>query len=116
MLMQALVYVDPYGGLYKPGKMQQKVADIARPLHRITLFSSEVQYPKAALPLYILPDDLLQYFHATFERDERGEFPVAFIQELRWTHCFQCRQPPRPAGVSLLHQPGRSDHAGDGTC
>lgn len=90
MLMQALVYVDPYGGLYKPSKMQQKVADIARPLHRITLFSSEVQYPKAALPLYILPDDLLQYFHATFERDERGEFPVALIEELRWTHCLQC--------------------------
>jgi hypothetical protein len=90
MLMQSLLCVDPYGGLHKPADPSHKVADLARPLHRLTVFNPEVQYPKAALPLYVLPDDLLQHLHATFERDVRGEFPRALLQELRWTDCLQC--------------------------
>ena len=90
MVMQCLLYVDPYGGLHKPSDPSHKVADIAIPIHRLSVFSPEVQYPKAALPVCVLPDDLLQYLHATFERDARGEFPEAILHDLRWTNCMLC--------------------------
>lgn len=90
MVMQCLLYVEPYGGLYKPTDHTHKVAEAARPMHRISVFHPEVQYPKAASPLYLLPDDLLQYLHGTFERDLRGEFPWRLLEDLAWTVCLQC--------------------------
>lgn len=90
MVMQCMLYVDPYGGLHKPADPSKKIADAARPLHRLTVFNPDVQYPKAALPVYVLPDDILQHMHATFERDVRGEFPRRLLRDLRWTKCLQC--------------------------
>ncbi len=92
MAMQCLLYVDPYGGLYRPADPSHKVAEALRPLQRITVFNPEVQYPRAALPICMLPDDLLQHLYATFERDVRVEFPAALLDGMRWTKCLQCGQ------------------------
>jgi DNA-binding helix-hairpin-helix protein with protein kinase domain len=104
MVMQCLLYVDPYGGLHKPADPSHKVADLARPLHRLTVFSPEVQYPKAALPICVLPDDLLQYLHTTggpAARPSLDQLPAL-------------RQPPRAPGVSLLRGPSRRYPRGGG--
>lgn len=90
MLMQCLLFVDPYGGIYKPQDKSQQIPQSARPLKRITVFNSEVKYPKPALPYKILPDDLLQYFHRCFEQDYRGEFPQNLLHNLAWTKCNNC--------------------------
>lgn len=90
MVMQSLLYVDPYGGVYKPAQPSGKIPHAARPLHRITVFHPEVKYPKPAMPYTILPDDLLHYFHQVFEQDRRGLFPLALLQTLRWTTCTTC--------------------------
>ncbi|NJN71920.1 MAG: hypothetical protein HC799_03435 [Limnothrix sp. RL_2_0] len=50
MLFRSLLYVEPYGGIYKNKKIPQS----ARPLHRITVFNADVKYPKPALPYKIL--------------------------------------------------------------
>lgn len=89
MLMQCLLFVDPYGGIYRP-KNGDKIAPLARPLHRITVFHPDVQYPKPATPYRVLPDDLLDYFHRVFVKDERGSFPPALLENIAWTTCGGC--------------------------
>ena len=90
MLMQSLLYVGPYGGIHKPTGNGVRVNNDARPLKRLTVFNPEVRYPKPARPFQILPDDLLQYFHQIFEKDQRGIFPLDLLNNLRWTKCTQC--------------------------
>ncbi len=90
MLMQSLLFVDPFGGVYKPKDASQRVPQAARSLHRITVFHPEVKYPKPALPYDRLPDELLHYFQSVFERDQRGEFPRSLLDNLHWTTCSTC--------------------------
>lgn len=90
MLMQSLLFVGPYGGVYRPKKGVLAIAHDARPLHRITIFDPQVKYPKAGINWKTLPDDLLQEFHRIFEKDERGTFPVALLERIRWTTCVAC--------------------------
>jgi H/ACA ribonucleoprotein complex subunit 3 len=90
MVMQCLLFVDPYGGVYKPKDSSQMVPHGARSLHRITIFHSEVRYPKPAIPYKVLPDELLHYFHQVFEQDRRGEFPRSLLDNLNWKICQSC--------------------------
>lgn len=90
MLMQSLLFVDPYGGVYKPRPSSPKILPSARPLHRITVFHPEVRYPKPARPYSLLPDDLLHYFQAVFGGDRREVFPRSLLDGLRWTTCTRC--------------------------
>jgi H/ACA ribonucleoprotein complex subunit 3 len=90
MLMQCLLFVDPYGGIYQPKNKQEKVLHTARPLNRITVFHPEVRYPKPAIPYQVLSDDLLQYFYGCFEQDRRGIFPRQLLDKLQWTKCTNC--------------------------
>jgi H/ACA ribonucleoprotein complex subunit 3 len=90
MLMQSLLYVDPYGGVYKPKSQTAQIPHSARPLHRITIFHPDVRYPKPAIPYKVLSDDLLHHFHNCFEKDWRGDFPQNLLSSMRWTKCNQC--------------------------
>lgn len=90
MLMQSLLCVDPYGGVYKPRQPAAQLPHGLRPLQRITIFHPEVVYPKRGVPYRTLPDDLLQYWHEVFEQDRRGMFPRHLIDDLRWTSCLNC--------------------------
>lgn len=90
MLMQSLLFVHPYGGVYQPSDPTQRIPHEARPLHRITVFNPAVKYPKPALPYKLLPDDLLHYFHQVFEQDLRGEFPRSQLDSLLWKTCPTC--------------------------
>ena len=90
MLMQSLLYVDPYGGVYKPKSQTAQIPHSARPLQRITIFHPDVRYPKPAIPYKMLSDDLLQHFHNCFEKDWRGDFPQNLLASMRWTKCNQC--------------------------
>ena len=90
MLMQSLLYVDPYGGIYKPKSQASQIPHSARPLQRITIFHPDVRYPKPAIPYKVLSDDLLHHFHNCFEKDWRGDFPQKLLSSMRWTKCNQC--------------------------
>lgn len=90
MLFQSLLLISPFGGVYRPKNPANRIPHDARPLHRISVFHSDVKYPKAAVPFGRLPDDLLQSFHRMFEKDERGIFPLPLLQALRWTTCTAC--------------------------
>lgn len=90
MLMQSLLYVGPYGGVYSPKDINKKVNHVTRPLKRITVFDPEVKYPKPAIHFNVLSDDLLQFYHQLFIEDKRGIFPNKLLEELRWTDCTKC--------------------------
>ncbi len=87
MLMECLLYVGPYGGVFKPKDATRRIPHDARPFQRVTVFQPEVVYPKPAKPFGILPDELLQYFHRVFEKDERTEFPAALLTKMQWVTC-----------------------------
>lgn len=90
MLMQSLLYVGPYGGVYKPKNAKSRIGHDARPLHRITVFDLDVVYPKPATHWSVLSDDLLHYFHEVFKKDRRDIFPVDLIRRLSWKTCKKC--------------------------
>ncbi|NMF58059.1 hypothetical protein [Pseudanabaena yagii] len=90
MLMQSLLYVDPYGGVYKPKSQSDMIPHSARPLHRITVFHRDVRYPKPAITQRVLSDDLLDHFYKCFEQDWRGVFPQALLTSMHWQKCQQC--------------------------
>lgn len=90
MLMQCLLFVGPYGGLYRPADPAQRLPHEARPLRRLTIFHPEVQYPKPALPYRIVPDELLHYWHQVYTADLRQPFPLALLDGLHWQHCGPC--------------------------
>lgn len=89
MLIQSLLHVGPYGGVHRP-KTGKRLQHDDRVLQRVTVFDGNVIYPKPALPLSVLPDDVLAHMHAVFETDRRGEFPLRLLENLRWTTCDQC--------------------------
>lgn len=89
MLFQSLLFVGPYGGVHKP-KAGKRLQHDKRVLQRVTIFDSEVVYPKPAVPLAVLPDELLEYFRNVYERNQRGVFPIKLLQSLRWTTCKNC--------------------------
>jgi hypothetical protein len=90
MLMRSLLFVDPFGGVYKPKDPSRKLLNRLRPLHRISVFHPEVLYPRAALRWDALPDDVLQHLHLVFEKDRRGPFPPTLLDDLRFTRCTAC--------------------------
>lgn len=90
MLMQCLLYVDPYGGIYKPKDKTKKASPTERILRGITVFDKEVAYPKPAVHYKVLPDDLLHYFEELFAKDQRGIFPRKIIDDIYWTKCSHC--------------------------
>lgn len=89
MLMQCLLLLDwgPYGGVYKPKDLKKKLPQTQRPVQRITVWHPEVIYPKPAIPMDRLPDDLLHHLHRTFVEDQRGDFPIQTLEQMRWTKC-----------------------------
>jgi hypothetical protein len=90
LLMQTLVFVGPYGGVYRPKDVSRRIPHGARPLQRITVFHPEVQYPKPATRYEILPDELLHYLHRVFEKDDRGPFPAVLLDRLQFGACPRC--------------------------
>ncbi|MGC4119005.1 MAG: hypothetical protein QM765_31435 [Myxococcales bacterium] len=91
LLMQSLLFVGPYGGLYKPKSASRRIPQAARPLRRITVFHPEVVYPKPAASLSTLPDAFLDELHRIFEKDQRGEFPADLLSRLQFTRCPKCQ-------------------------
>jgi len=84
MFMQSFLFVGPYGGVYKPTGKSKRVSHDARPLHRITVWHPDVRYPKPAKPLNSLPDTLLDYFSAVFQKDRREIPPLSILDTLQF--------------------------------
>ncbi len=90
MLMRTLLFAGPYDGIYLPADPKKRLLHDERPLHRVSVFHSDVRYPKPAMPLRSLSDDLLHQLERIFVKDERGIFPRALIERMRWTMCDAC--------------------------
>ncbi|MDP1822180.1 MAG: hypothetical protein Q8L48_03030 [Archangium sp.] len=81
LLFQSLLSVHPFGGTHP------KLATLLRRAEaRHSLMKSDVVVPRLAVPPKVLPDDLLHWFLAVFEKDARQTFPASLLQ-LSWTQC-----------------------------
>jgi hypothetical protein len=81
LLFQSLLSVHPFGGTH--GK---HATLLRRAEARHSLLQSDVTLPRAAVSPKVLPDDLLHWFRAVFEKDARQAFPASLLQ-LSWTKC-----------------------------
>ncbi|MBA2544431.1 MAG: hypothetical protein H0V17_32615 [Deltaproteobacteria bacterium] len=92
MAFRTLHGVGPWGGVHQPAEASKRCPNTAaaRASRRISIYSPDIVYPKAARPLSILPDELAHAFQAIFERDQRGVFPRGLLEQLRLRACSQC--------------------------
>ncbi|MFT3709484.1 MAG: hypothetical protein QM817_17765 [Archangium sp.] len=81
LFFQSLLSVHPFGGTHTrlPTLLRRAEA-------RHSVLQSDVLIPRLAVAPKVLPDDLLHWFHAVFEKDARQEFPLGLLQ-LTWTKC-----------------------------
>lgn len=89
MLFECLTFVAPYGGVLT-GDKAKKIKPDDRPLHRISVFSTEVRYPDKALPLAHLSDEVQQYYKDLLHQDKRGPFPLRLLSSMAWAVCTSC--------------------------
>jgi hypothetical protein len=88
LLFRSLLLAHPYGGTHPKIKMLTQRAQ-----QQLTVFHPEVTYPRIALSLNYLNDDLTTTFYKIFARSERGVFPaellVNYASEL--VECNKCK-------------------------
>lgn len=112
LLMQSLLFVGPFGGTHRPKDPARRVPPSRRPLERLTVFHSEVIYPKPATSWGVLPDALLARLRAVFERDERGVFPPELLEGLAFVTCAACGiEHARPRCPACSTTPARAGSA-----
>jgi serine/threonine protein kinase len=75
LLMECLLYVHPYGGVYKPANGSKRISPDERPLHRISILNPEVKYPSSGVPLNSLPAEVQWFYECLLKHDRRSEFP-----------------------------------------
>jgi hypothetical protein len=90
MVLRTLLGVGPWGGVHAPADPATRCPPGARALRRLSVFSPDVVYPRAARPLAILPDELADELRAIFEQDRRGAFPRRLLERLRLRRCGSC--------------------------
>lgn len=105
MLLQSFLYVGPYGGVHRPAHGSRLQHD-ERVLRRITVHHPDVVYPRPALSLDVLPDELRDLITRVFEHDQRNEFPLRMLDAMRWTTCTHCGFTHARARCPLCALPG----------
>jgi len=90
LLFKSLLFVDPYGGIYKPKDANKRIKQQLRPSKRINVFNPEVVYPKHAYPYNVLDGNTIRYFQDVFSKDLRGEFPQSLLKNMQWKSCTSC--------------------------
>lgn len=90
MLFEALLFVHPFSGVFRPTDPGDRILPELRPLRKISVYHSQVRYPSSALPMDTLPDELHSYFQDVFVQNRREPFPRDTLEALVWTTCGQC--------------------------
>jgi hypothetical protein len=107
MALRTLVGVGPWGGVHQPADPARRCPPAARAPRRISVFSPDVVYPRAARPLAILPDELGELFRAIFERDLRGVFPREVLERVTLRACASCGNEHARSRCPACHTPAR---------
>ncbi len=90
MALRSLLGVGPWGGVHQPTNPANRCPPLLRALRRLSVFTADILYPRAARSLAILPDEITEVFRAVFERDQRGVFPRTALERLRLRACSTC--------------------------
>ncbi|MCX5745979.1 MAG: hypothetical protein NT062_26165 [Proteobacteria bacterium] len=85
MVLRTLLGVGPWGGVHATAKTAT-----ARAVARLSVLGAGITYPRAARPIGTLPDAVVAHLRAIFERDVRGVFPRALLEQLHLRTCPTC--------------------------
>jgi len=93
MVFQALFFISPYEGIYRPKDKSKRCPQDARPLYRRTILDPDAKWPKWVVSLgltpNVIPDDLMHQIELVLHKDVR-DFPIKLLKDIRWTQCTQC--------------------------
>lgn len=84
LFFEVLMYTHPYYGVHKPKNRAERCGIDEMPLRRISVFHPDVKYPCAGIPLDTLPDTVLDWYRDLIENDNREEFPLRFLTDIRF--------------------------------
>jgi tRNA A-37 threonylcarbamoyl transferase component Bud32 len=104
LLWKALLFVDPYGGMYKPKDKQKIMKQHLRPLHKITVMNPDVIYPKHAYPHNVLSKDMHTWMEQTLGGNKREIFPYHLLEQMHWQSCSGCGIEYATPQCPLCHQ------------
>ena len=90
MLFRSLVLLDPFGGVHRPADAAARVPPSSRSLRGVSVLRADVQLPKAAHRVDMLPDDALEAFRRVFEGSDRTPAVLAALRGARWSTCASC--------------------------
>ncbi|MDZ4834120.1 MAG: hypothetical protein SGJ27_10125 [Candidatus Melainabacteria bacterium] len=82
LLFECLLFVHPYGGVYKTTNPNKRVSPEERSLHRISVLDPDVRYPNSALPLSSLPHAVQHFYEQVLTHDFRDIFPLQLLLSL----------------------------------
>jgi tRNA A-37 threonylcarbamoyl transferase component Bud32 len=109
MAFRTLLGVGPWGGVHQPKDIATRCPPTLRALQRLWVLAKDVVYPRAARPVGVLPDELVDVFRAIFESDQRGVFPRVELERLRLRRCSTCGEEHGrvrcPACTTVAHLP-----------
>jgi hypothetical protein len=109
MAFRTLLGVGPWGGVHQPANPLLRCSPTLRALRRLWVLAKDVVYPRAARPVAVLPDELVDVFRGIFERDLRGVFPRSDLERLRLRRCSTCNEEHArvrcPACTTVAHLP-----------
>lgn len=101
LLFECLLYVHPYGGVYKPADPANRVSPEDRPLHRISVIHPEVRYPTVGIPVHNLPIPVQQFYEQLLSHDLRTTFPLQLLLSLHPANQPVCLNTKSTAGNSV---------------
>jgi hypothetical protein len=108
MALRTLVGVGPWGGVHQPRDASKRCPAPARAVRRISVLAPDIVYPRAARPLAILPDEVVEAFREIFEGNQRG-FSRTLLERLRMRACPACGDEHArvrcPACQAQVHMP-----------
>ncbi len=84
MFVKSLLFVHPYGGVHKTYKNFLRRAEAS-----VSIYNSDVKYPKNAIHYKILPDELNHQFYKVFEEAKRFKLEAQYL-DLDFKVCPSC--------------------------
>lgn len=103
LFFECLLFVHPYGGVYKPKTPAEKCGLDERPLKRISVLHPNVNYPAAGIPYNALPDAVLDFYRELIEKDVRKPFPRSFLDNIRFQNGNSAYLAIVPSKTTVTH-------------
>jgi hypothetical protein len=91
MVIKLLLGTSPWGGVWSPRDPTKRCTPSERVVRRISIFTPEIIYPRAARSIATLPTEVIDHLAAILSGTITGSFPRRLLDLLPYTTCAACK-------------------------